>query len=455
MKRSGISRATLMLMLCLLPLIVFFALALAGVRISPLLVPLVVILCCLAMSYLLAGSCEHGRSHATGCGRGHTEPAAQPAPEKPAAPIPCEVKTDDIFWEQSSRRVGEALVVEGELLRDPDEAYDLLAQRFARSGVTPLLQEDKDGRPFLALLPGEAEQREAAARLPWINLGLFLATIVTTTWAGALHAGVNLWQESQRFTVGLPYALTLVLILGTHELGHYFTARVHHMRVTLPYFIPIPFGLGTFGAFIQLKSTPPNRRALFDVGVAGPLAGLVIAVPALWIGLQHSSIIVPGGASVGMHGGMGVGSSLLMALVAKLALGEGLSEGHELLLHPLAFAGWLGLLVTALNLLPIGQLDGGHMADAMLGRARSAALGTAALLGLLFLGLFVWSGLLTWAFIVYFVAGCKGMPPLNDVTPLSLRRQAVGIFAFVLLVLILMPVPHRLYDALAIHCPYL
>src|SRR5262249_17528266 len=189
-----------------------------------------------------------------------------------------------------------------------------------------------------------------------------------------------------KFMAGLPYSVTLLLILGAHELGHYFAARAHHMRVTLPYFIPVPFGLGTFGAFIQLKSPAENRRALFDVGVAGPLAGLVFAIPALGIGLQHSRVLAPGELADHLHGGMGVGSSLLMALTAKLALGDALAEGHRLLLHPLAFAGWLGLLVTALNLLPIGQLDGGHMADAMFGRVRSAAIGTAAMLALLLLG---------------------------------------------------------------------
>jgi membrane-associated protease RseP (regulator of RpoE activity) len=156
-----------------------------------------------------------------------------------------------------------------------------------------------------------------------------------------------------------------------------------------------------------------------------------------------------------MHGGIGVGSSVLFALTAKFALGDTLAEGHLLALHPLAFAGWLGLLVTALNLLPIGQLDGGHMADAMFGRVRSAAIGTAALLALVLLGLFVWSGLLTWALIVYFIAGGKGLPPLNDVSKMGGGRLAIGAFAFVLLFLILAPIPHRLYQALGIHCPYL
>lgn len=444
--RRTLSNATLMLLVCLLPLLALFALAVAGVRLNPLWVPLVLVLCCLAMFLLASGACGHER----------TEPAAEPAGEGESSPPPAPaVLADDVFRVRHSRRVGEALVQEGELLVDADRAYAALEGRAQNAGVTPLLQEGPDGRPLLVWLPGNVEREEGKESGSWLHLLLLLLTLATTTWAGALHAGVDLLREPGRFTAGLPYSLTLLLILGAHELGHYFAARAHGMRVTLPYFIPVPFGLGTFGAFIRLKSPAQDRRALFDMAVAGPLAGLVFALPALWVGLQHSTVLPPGEPPSGMHGGAGVGSSVLLALTAKLALGDALAEGHRLLLHPLAFAGWLGLLVTALNLLPIGQLDGGHIADAMLGRVRGAALGTAALFALVFLGLFVWSGLLTWALIVYFLAGGKGMPPLNGITRLDAGRFALGVFAFALLFLILAPVPHRLYDALGIHCPYL
>jgi hypothetical protein len=435
-----------MLLVCALPLLIFFVLALSGVQLNPLWVPLIMILCCLAMFYLTAGACGHE----------HAERVPEVLPEEETTTPPVEaLKTEDVFRVHHSRRAGATLVQEGELLVDADEAYASLKKRTEGVGVTPLLQEDRHGHPLLVWLPGKLEQQEGKQRGPWLHGLLFLVTLVTTTWAGALHAGVNLLDEPLRFSVGLLYSLPLLLILGTHEFGHYFAARAHRMRVTLPYFIPVPFGLGTFGAFIQLKSPAENRRALFDVGVAGPLAGLVIAIPALWIGLQYSRVLAPGELADHQHGGIEVGTSALLAVTAKLALGEAMTEGHRLLLHPLAFAGWLGLLVTALNLLPIGQLDGGHIADAMFGRVRGAAIGTAALFGLVFLGLFVWSGLLTWALIVYFIAGGKGLPPLNDVSRMDAGRMAVGVFAFVLLFLILAPVPHRLYDALGIRCPYL
>lgn len=322
----------------------------------------------------------------------------------------------------------------------------------------PMVQADDQFGASILLVPAPLETTAGEThRRPWVNWLLFILTIVTTTWAGAAHQGINLLREPERFGAGLPYALGLLTILGVHELGHYFMARHHRIRVTLPYFIPVPFALGTFGAFIQMRSSAENRRALFDVAVAGPLAGLVVAIPMLLIGLRSSTIFTgPIGepALSVMHGGASVGSSILLAFLAKVALGPALLEGHVLQLSPLAFAGWLGLMVTALNLLPIGQLDGGHIAHAMFGRRAGDSIGSVAMWTLLLLGLFVWPGLLTWAIIVFFVAG-RGEPPLDDFTPLSPRRQALGYATFAILALILAPLPHTLWQAAGIHCPYL
>lgn len=444
MGKHGISSAALMLVLCLLPIVVFYLLAMFGIMVSPLVVLLVLVLCCLAMMHWSATAC------------GHRAPErAESQPDEEALPI-SDVEIDllgGVFRPTARRQVGQAIIVEGELLRPADEAYQLLRARFEDTQITPLLQENEDEQPRLVLIPGRIDREASPERSRWINLGLFLATLITTTWAGALHQGINLLTDPSRFSVGLPYSLTLMLILGAHELGHYFAARAHHLRVTLPFFIPVPFALGTFGAFIQLKSPSPSRRALFDVGVAGPLAGLVFAVPALWVGLGMSEIIPQGDVAV-IHHGTNVGSSILLASIAKLALGDAVSQGHVLELHPLAFAGWLGLLVTALNLLPIGQLDGGHIADAMFGQRRSASISSAALVSLFLLGLFVWSGLLFWAVIAFFIAGAKGVPPLNDITPLDARRSLIGGFTFLILFLILIPIPHAFWDSLGIHCPY-
>jgi membrane-associated protease RseP (regulator of RpoE activity) len=255
--------------------------------------------------------------------------------------------------------------------------------------------------------------------------------------------------------VGLPYSFGLLLILGAHELGHYFTAKAHGIAVTPPYFIPVPFALGTFGAFIKIKSLTPNRRALFDVAVAGPLAGLVFAIPALLFGLQLSQVL-PGSVpeSLGQVG-VNVNSSVLLACLAKLSLGTSVLEGSHLQLHPLAFAGWLGLIVTALNLLPIGQLDGGHMSHALFGSRKAYGVSMAGLVSLFLLALFVWPGLMVWAFIVFFIAGTHDAPAANDVTPVGLPRKLLGYFSFLLLLLIIVPVPHSFFEKMGIHSPYL
>jgi membrane-associated protease RseP (regulator of RpoE activity) len=156
-----------------------------------------------------------------------------------------------------------------------------------------------------------------------------------------------------------------------------------------------------------------------------------------------------------MMGGADVGSSVLFAFLAKAALGGAVLEGHRLVLHPVAFAGWLGLLVTALNLIPVGQLDGGHLVHAMLGHRAARVVGVVALGTLVVLGLFVWSGLLVWALLIVLVAGTTDVPPLNDVSRVGQGRMALGAVALALLLLILLPVPRALYEAFGIHSPYL
>lgn len=284
---------------------------------------------------------------------------------------------------------------------------------------------------------------------------LFILTIVTTTWAGAAHQGINIFTQPEHFTVGLPYSLGLLAILGVHEMGHYFAARHHGIDVTPPFFIPVPFALGTFGAFIKMRSPSQDRIALFDVAVAGPLAGLVIAIPALLIGLHTSTVLSPETEPLGhMFGGTSVGSSLLFAALAKLSLGDALQAGHIIRLSPLAFAGWLGLLITALNLMPIGQLDGGHIARAMFGTRTGTSISRVAMWTLFLLALFVWPGLMMWTIIVFFIAG-RGTPPLNDVTPISSGRRWLGYGTFAILAAIVVPLPHGLWDAAGFHCPYL
>ncbi|MBV9489400.1 MAG: site-2 protease family protein [Verrucomicrobia bacterium] len=345
------------------------------------------------------------------------------------------------------KAVGPVLQFEGSLRCSPSAALQDINGAIASHKLRAFLTEGERDLVRLTLVPVGREGSTAKAPNWWVHALLFLLTLATTTWAGALHQGVNLLEEPGWFVVGLPYSIGLLLILGAHELGHYFAARRHGIQVTPPYFVPAPFALGTFGAFIRMRGPAPDRRALFDMAVAGPFAGLAVAIPALLFGLGRSQIMITEAGPAWTHAGVEIGSSVLMALLAKLALGPAASAGRLLSLHPLAFAGWLGLLVTALNLLPIGQLDGGHIAHALWGLRRSHTISRMALFALFVLALLVWPALTTWALIVFFLAGSRDAPATDDVTPLDPVRQALGYFAFVLLALILIPVPQGLYES--------
>lgn len=424
-------------LLCLSAFLVFYA---------PLFSTLALIATFAAMYYLAAGL--HARDEEL-----DAAPVQPPEAERPASPPG--IAVDDLI-EEARPAVTQAIrPVAGRLSLPAGEALDRLTECLRGSGWAAVLDEDHAGRPAVSLVPQDAVTPPAYKRRPWLNLLLLGATFVTTAWAGAAHQTGQIVKDPALLVHGLPYAVALLVILGAHELGHYFAARRHGMDVTLPYFVPIPFGLGTFGAFIQLRSPSPTRKSLFDMAVAGPLAGLVAAVPALLIGPPLSTMVRPTATGPAAGAGISVGSSLLLAGLAKLSLGHSLAEAHRVVLNPIAFAGWLGLLLTALNLLPIGQLDGGHIADAMFGRRRSALLGTLSLVILFVFGIFVWSGLLLWAFIIYLIAGRKGLSALDNVTPLDGRRRALGVATFALLIAILLPVPHALYSAIGIHCPYL
>lgn len=443
MRRSFEERALVGIAVVFVLLLAAFGLSLLGFRISAAWSLFAFFIWLFAVALLLASMFAQAR-------RGHERHTARRArPEPPAM-----VEVSDLFETEVRRDIGGIPVSEGRLLAEPAAALDTLIERYRGSGWTPLISRDRD-REAIVLLPFDLARAPRAGSHVLVHLGLLLATLVTTTWAGAMHQGISLLSEPARFAAGLPYSLSILLILGAHELGHYFFARRHGMNVSLPYFIPAPFGLGTFGAFIAMRSPARSRTALFDMAVAGPLAGLVFAIPALAIGLPLSQITTaqPGPAAF-LMGGVKPDSSLLFSALVHLTLGDCL-EGQTILLHPLAFAGWLGLLVTALNLIPIGQLDGGHIADSIFGQKAGAFIGVAAMSGLLALGLFVWTGLLFWAFIVFFIAGRKGLPPLNDITPLSPLRLGIGGFAFALLLAILLPVPRSLLTSLGVPCPYL
>lgn len=298
--------------------------------------------------------------------------------------------------------------------------------------------------------PSPPRWRAALKRHPMVNLALLFATLVTTTWAGAAYQGVSLLDDPARWTVGLPYALAVLLILGVHEMGHYAAARLHGVRVSLPYFIPVPFALGTFGAFIRMEDGTPDRRKMFDIAVAGPLAGLVATLVVLAVAFATPS--VGGGPAVAPS------SSALLGLVAH-AFGR---DATAVAAHPLAFAGWLGLLLTAFNLLPVGQLDGGHMARALFGERPALWLGRVTLAAMLLLGVIVWHGFLLWALVAFALGGTGSAASDQDASGARglLRdpgRQALALAAFALVAFILLPWPgasSSLAAAAASACPW-
>jgi membrane-associated protease RseP (regulator of RpoE activity) len=270
-------------------------------------------------------------------------------------------------------------------------------------------------------------------RFPITNVILLLITLVSTLVAGTLQQGINPLEQPWSIWRGIPFSFTLLMILGAHEFGHYFMSRRHHINVTLPYFIPAPSFIGTFGAFIKMKSPIMDRRILLDVGAAGPIAGLIVAVPVLLIGLYLSEIRVET-----VDTGMNLGTSLFFSLLSWIVHGF-LPDEANLILHPIAFSGWIGLLVTSLNLLPAGQLDGGHIAYAVLG-SRQILVAKGAITILIILGIFGWTGWLVWAAILIFM-GIHHPPVIYDWIPLDRRRKNIGWITLAIFVLTFTPVP--------------
>ena len=272
-------------------------------------------------------------------------------------------------------------------------------------------------------------------RGPWLHVLLFLTTVVTTVGVGGSGIGGIPFSEPFDLGNGIAFSGTLLLILGTHELGHYFAARRWFMRVSLPYFIPVPFALGTMGAFIRLRSPIPNRRVLLDVGASGPLAGFAVAVPAVIVGIYNSRVLPP----MDLQGGIALGEPLVFSFLAKLILGVSSSD-YTILLHPIALAGWLGLFVTALNLLPMGQLDGGHILYALLGRKQHVI--TLATVAVLVLLASFWLGWLVWV-VIPFILGFRHPPSLDDDLPLDPRRKVLGWICMGVFAVSFTPVPFQ------------
>ncbi|MBE9004219.1 site-2 protease family protein [Fortiea sp. LEGE XX443] len=392
-------------------------------------------------------------------------PTAEPLPVRPIDPTEESQLRNcfpwSVYYIQNLEYRPQAIICRGQLRTAPLQAYQRIKANIESQfgdRFLVIFQEGLNGKPFFVLVPNaqaastvNKNKTEKLTR-PGLALLLLITTLLTTTFVGARIAGVDpttLTSDPNIFWKGLPYSLGLITILGIHELGHYLSAKFYKIRSTLPYFIPMPFFLGTFGAFIQIRSPIPNRKALFDVSIAGPIAGFVATLPLLIWGLAHSDV-VPMTEKTGILNpdALNPKYSILLALLSKLVLGSQLTDKSAIDLHPLAIAGFLGLIVTALNLMPVGQLDGGHIVHAMFGQRTAIFIGQIARLLLLLLSL-VQPEFLVWAIILLFMP-LIDEPALNDVTELDNGRDILGLMAMALLIIIILPLPQAIANLLQI-----
>lgn len=331
----------------------------------------------------------------------------------------------------------------GQLTMSSAEAFEYTEPKLRKLGVHAYFAENEEnGDHYITVIQGIFDPKP---RPWWPNALLFALTVLSLLFVGSLiQAGID-DRSSIRMWDGWPYALSLVLILGAHELGHYFAARHHRVSVTLPYFIPMPFGIfGTLGAFIQLREPMRNRRMLFDIGVAGPLAGLFFAVPILLLGLATSDVhVTPDDEDV-----LREGNSIFYAASKLLVFGRFLPDddkNEDVFINQVAQAGWTGLFVTALNLIPLGQLDGGHVIYTLFGR-RVQKLFWPVIIIMATLAVWVNSAWYLWTFLLFFF-GRYYARPLEDITPLDPKRRMIGYMALIIFFLIFIPNPLVLIPA--------
>ncbi len=350
-----------------------------------------------------------------------------------------------------------------------EQLFDQIKTRVDGMGLLPVLRPDGERQELILIKAPKVRNGSS-----WINLVLFILTALSVLFAGALYSADSdpfvgtlslqriwtfLWQ-------GWPFALSFLGILAAHEFGHYFMGRHHKVNVSLPYFIPFPFSLiGTMGAFINMKEPPRNKKHMLDIALAGPLSGLVVAIPVLILGLSLSRVevipaIIPEGASFQIEG-----NSIIYLLLKYLRFGEWLPQpasyggfspliywikyfftglplplgGLDVIIHPVAWAGWAGLLVTMLNLIPAGQLDGGHIFHVLFGPKGSRIALPIILVLLGGLGFF-WNGWWLWVMLILFF-GRRYAEPLDQITPLDKKRKWLAGLALFIFLLIFMPVP--------------
>ncbi len=325
-----------------------------------------------------------------------------------------------------------------------EEKFNSLRKSLSEHGYIPILRYEK-GEHIIYIVKKPKRKEKPV----WVNIVLFIATIITTTITGSiLYMGQSdIWSMPNIADVfyfknivngAALFAFPLMSILFIHEMGHYFISKKHGIKTSLPFFMPIPpifqsFNIGTFGALISSRDPMPNKKALFDIGISGPIAGFIVAIPVTIIGIATSEVVTMTEIS---SGEIVLGNSFLFAFLSNMILNIPPNAGINMSLT--AFAGWVGLLITSINLLPAGQLDGGHIFRAVFGEKQKY-------IGWLAVIIMIFTGWWFFAFIIIFLMGASHPPPLNDDTKLDNGRKLLFIVALIILILCFIPFPISTY----------
>ncbi|AFK22262.1 hypothetical protein containing peptidase M50 domain [Pyrococcus sp. ST04] len=328
-----------------------------------------------------------------------------------------------------------------EVISIKEENFEKVLKEVEKLGYWLALKK-REGKLVLYVFPAQNVDNKEN---PVVGILLFILTVLSTFFAGYILS-INYVKTLE--DLGLPgiknvylnalaFSLGIISILGTHEMGHKIAATLHGVKSTFPYFIPFPSFIGTLGAVIRVKSPIPTRNAAIDLGVSGPIAGLIVAIPVTIIGLKLSAIVPQDYFKQGET--IYFGTSILFYELTKLVIGN-LEEGFGIALHPLAIAGWVGILVTFLNLIPAAQLDGGHIARALLPEKVHRILTYA--LGFIAIGLsYFWAGWFLWGLLILLMGRIGNPGALDEVTPLTLGRKILALIAVVIFIVSAVPVP--------------
>ncbi|MEM7758875.1 MAG: site-2 protease family protein [Cyanobacteria bacterium P01_A01_bin.40] len=364
----------------------------------------------------------------------------------------------NIYYLQNIDYRPQAIFCRGKLKTIPERAYDEIKDNIEQAfgdRFFLIFQESLKGKPFFALVPNPEAKAAEQGNLQndsrvLFALTMFIVTLLTTTVAGTSINGTpseELLSNPGLLLQGFAYSLPLLLIIALQKFSHYFVATYYKIRTTLPYFIPFPFlfdsfSLGTLGAIMQRRSPIPHRKALFDTAISGSLSGLLVIIPILLWGLSLSEVVPLEESSAFNLQAQDPRLSFFLSLLSKLALGSALTAEMGIKLHPVATAGCVGLFITAINLMPIGQLDGGHIVHAVFGQKMAIAVGQITrILALLFALIHPYFWVLT---IIMWLIPLIDQPALNDVTELNSQRDLLGLVTLALLIVIVLPLPEAI-----------